>query len=216
MSISSEITRISGNVSDALTAIAAKGVTVPSGSNSDDLADLIAAISGVTPSATQHTILFEFTDETTQSITGYWDSSFISDAITATEPITIGQKTVDTAALDGVTWYARPTTQWETLYSGNATIVSSSPNSISILNFPETIGEDETWRITWGGVEYVCTPQYSSQIGGCFIGNSTIVGGSDSGNNEPFWAYKRTSSQLAFSTNRSAGNITLKIEKQVS
>ena len=46
MSISSEITRISGNVSDALTAIAQKGVTVPSGSNSDDLATLIAQISG--------------------------------------------------------------------------------------------------------------------------------------------------------------------------
>ena len=44
MSISSEISRISGNVSDALTAIANKGVTVPSGSNSDDLADLIASI----------------------------------------------------------------------------------------------------------------------------------------------------------------------------
>ena len=46
MSISSEITRISGNVSDALTAISNKGVTVPSGSNSDDLADLIGQISG--------------------------------------------------------------------------------------------------------------------------------------------------------------------------
>ena len=46
MSISSEITRISGNVSDALTAIANKGVTVPSGSNSDDLATLIAQITG--------------------------------------------------------------------------------------------------------------------------------------------------------------------------
>lgn len=44
MSISSEITRISGNVSDALTAIGNKGVTVPSGANSDDLADLIAQI----------------------------------------------------------------------------------------------------------------------------------------------------------------------------
>ena len=44
MSISSEITRLSGNVSDALTAIAAKGVTVPSGSNSDDLATLIGQI----------------------------------------------------------------------------------------------------------------------------------------------------------------------------
>lgn len=44
MSIQSEITRISGNVSDSLNAVAAKGVTVPSGSNSDDLALLIASI----------------------------------------------------------------------------------------------------------------------------------------------------------------------------
>lgn len=60
---------------------------------------------GGTPSQTQHTILFEFTDETTQSITGYWDSSFISDAITATIPTEYGGKTVDIASLDGVTWY---------------------------------------------------------------------------------------------------------------
>lgn len=44
MSIQSEITRISGNVSDSLDAVSAKGVTVPSGSNSDDLAELIAQI----------------------------------------------------------------------------------------------------------------------------------------------------------------------------
>lgn len=46
MSIQSEITRISGNVTNALDAIADKGVTVPAGSNSDDLATLIAQISG--------------------------------------------------------------------------------------------------------------------------------------------------------------------------
>ena len=44
MSIQSEITRISGNVSDAFDAITAKGVTVPSGSTSDNLATLIAQI----------------------------------------------------------------------------------------------------------------------------------------------------------------------------
>lgn len=65
MSISSEISRIAQNVSDALTAIANKGVTVPQGSNSDDLATLIAQISGggtpeiqslsVTPSTSQQT-----------------------------------------------------------------------------------------------------------------------------------------------------------------
>lgn len=44
MSVSSEILRIAGNISDALTAIAEKGVTVHAGSTSDDLADLISQI----------------------------------------------------------------------------------------------------------------------------------------------------------------------------
>ena len=46
MSIQSEITRIAGNVSDALTEISNKGGVVPVGSNSDDLATLIAQITG--------------------------------------------------------------------------------------------------------------------------------------------------------------------------
>lgn len=46
LSIQSEITRISGNVTAALEAIAGKGVIVPVGSTSDDLADLIALIEG--------------------------------------------------------------------------------------------------------------------------------------------------------------------------
>ena len=44
MSIASEINRIQQNVSDSLTAVANKGVVVPSGSNSDDLPGLIAQI----------------------------------------------------------------------------------------------------------------------------------------------------------------------------
>ena len=44
MSISSQITRISTNVSNALTAIASKGVTVPASAKSDQLANLIALI----------------------------------------------------------------------------------------------------------------------------------------------------------------------------
>ena len=57
------------------------------------------------PSATQHTIYFEFSDSTDTTITAYYDDSFISDAITATTPTTYGQKTVTLAQLDGVTWY---------------------------------------------------------------------------------------------------------------
>lgn len=44
MSIQSEINRISGNISDSLDEVALKGVTVPAGSNSDDLPELIAQI----------------------------------------------------------------------------------------------------------------------------------------------------------------------------
>ena len=44
MSIASEISRISQNVADSLDAVASKGVTVPSGSTSDDLAALILQI----------------------------------------------------------------------------------------------------------------------------------------------------------------------------
>lgn len=44
MSVQTEIDRISGNVSAALSAIAEKGVTVPDGSTSDALAELIQAI----------------------------------------------------------------------------------------------------------------------------------------------------------------------------
>ena len=44
MSIQSEINRISGNVSSALSAIADKGVSVPAGAKSDDLATLIGQV----------------------------------------------------------------------------------------------------------------------------------------------------------------------------
>ena len=44
MSIATEKARIKGNVAAALSAIAEKGVTVPDGSNSDALAELIASI----------------------------------------------------------------------------------------------------------------------------------------------------------------------------
>ena len=63
------------------------------------------ASGGSTPSATQHTIYFEFSDDTNTTITAYYDSTFISDAITATTPATYGGKTVTLAELDGVAWY---------------------------------------------------------------------------------------------------------------
>lgn len=66
---------------------------------------IVGASSGGTPSATSHTIYFEFSDNTNTTITAYYDDSFISDAITATNPPVYSSKTVVLAQLDGVTWY---------------------------------------------------------------------------------------------------------------
>lgn len=60
---------------------------------------------GGTPSATAHTIYFEFTDGTNASIVAYYDNAFVGSAITATKPVTYNNKTVTLAQLDGVTWY---------------------------------------------------------------------------------------------------------------
>lgn len=80
MSISSQISRISQNVSDSLDAVAAKGVTVPSGSTSDDLPELIAAIPTGSGSAIS---IVDTTDEhggTIRTITGV---SLAGDTVTA-------------------------------------------------------------------------------------------------------------------------------------
>ena len=72
-----------------------------------------------TPSATQHTILFEFEDSTSASITAYYDSTFISDAIRATTPTSYGDKTVQEASLDNYVWYTKPSEDWNVLFDGS-------------------------------------------------------------------------------------------------
>lgn len=251
MSISSEISRISSNVSDALDAIEDKGVTIPSGANSDDLATLIAQISGGgTPAisvvdttdtaggtirtitaldisdttaiasdvasgkyfytaagvktqgtasggggATQHTIHLEFSDSTDTTITAYYDSTFISDAITATTPTTYGQKTVTLAQLDGVTWYEYdPSETWETIL--NTTTVNYFEDSNiaypycwigSLSSVSITVGS--VWRITYEGTEYRCTAVTASvpNVGNtAVIGNPKYSGATDDGTEVPF------------------------------
>lgn len=80
MSIASEITRLSGNISDSLDAVAAKGVTVPSGSTSDDLAGLIAQITTGAGSAITITDTTDAAGGTIRTITGV---SLAGDTVTA-------------------------------------------------------------------------------------------------------------------------------------
>lgn len=88
MSISTEITRISGNVSDALTAIGNKGVTIPSGSNSDDLATLITAIPTTSTGGNNPTLDTEWKDIYSDWAAGYYydpDNDYAYTQIPSTE-----------------------------------------------------------------------------------------------------------------------------------
>lgn len=147
-----------------------------------------------TPSATQHTIYFEFSDETDTTITAYYDSTFISDAITATTPTTYGQKTVTLAQLDSVTWYEfDPSETWETLYDGYINWFQSEGDYpycwISELgNVPITVGS--VYRVTYNNVEYRCTAKTASIGGRTYnvFGNPKWAdeGGIDDGSDVPF------------------------------
>lgn len=278
MSISTEITRISGNVSDALTAIGAKGVTVPTGSNSDDLADLIGAITGdlttktitlngtydpdddnadgyseVTvnvqggasmtevantygtelvitsapgsaPSATRHTLYFEYEDESTETEYAYYDDAFIGTAITATTPTTRDNKTVTSAQLDGVEWYSytptpTPSGNWTTVFDGTVQILDNTPYSqfwiVSLASVFPVVGE--TYRITINGTAYTCTAHETDDT--VYIGNPLYDGGTDDGSNIPFCFYNPDWGALVgycAKTLPTGDNVPFKFEKQVS
>ena len=148
------------------------------------------ASGGGIPSATSHTIYFEFSDNTNTTITAYWDDSFISSAITATTPTTYGQKTVTLAQLDGVTWYSYdPTERWETLYESNSAQYNADQSEqypycwiSSLSDVYPTAGS--VWRITFNGTVYRCTATLINNIG--VIGNPKFVGGTDDGSGVPF------------------------------
>lgn len=251
MSIQSEITRISENVADALTVIGSKGVTVPQGANSDDLATLIASIpqgggtlvqktitlngtydpdddnadgysevtvnvqggasmaevantygtelvissaAGSAPSATRHTLYFEYEDTTTETEYAYYDDSFISSAITATTPTTRGNKTVTSAQLDGVEWYSytpTPSETWETVWQGQANTIAEDPYPYFWISDMGdiTITEGSVWRITINNDTYRSTAVDSGGSYGIVVGNQKYIGGTDDGTNVPYCWY---------------------------
>ena len=99
MSISSEISRISQNVSDSLTAVGNKGVTVPSGSNSDDLPSLISQItspsdwlypaSDLYPSSSVYPIGVAYGRVTVEALTITQNGTYTAQAGTAYNPVTV-------------------------------------------------------------------------------------------------------------------------------
>jgi hypothetical protein len=187
----------------------------------DDSADGYSSVTVNVPtsggggsSGTQHTILFEFEDETTTTITAYYDSTFISSAITATTPTTYDSKTVEQASLDGVAWYIKPSEDWEVLLDGSVTFGESSPyNSIwisSLGSLHPAVGE--VYRVTIDGTVYNLTAHENDGV--VYIGNPLYDWGTDDGS-APFCLFNNGYGALQGWTELSATAHTVKIERQV-
>ena len=179
--------------------------------------------SGGSPTATQHTIYFEFSDSTNTTINAWYDDAFISNAITATEPTTYGGKTVTLAQLDGVTWYD-VTSGWELVHDGRYTPYNDYgyyfwiPAMASII---PTVGS--VWRITIDSTSYECTAKqitgFGDAVNGVIIGNQIYIGRTDDGSGVPFCFYNYNNT--AWSGDTSSDVITLtehyiKIERKIS
>lgn len=172
---------------------------------------------GGTPSATQHTILFEFEDSTSTSITAYYDSAFISNAITATTPTEYGGKTVNSASLDGVAWYTKPVGTWETIYDGNGNLEADDPYPYFWISdlADVVIPQNSVWRITFDGTEYICTATQTLESFGYVIGNPLYSGGADDGSGVPLDLYRSPWGAWSGGADAPVGSHTLKIERQV-
>ena len=177
---------------------------------------------GGTPSQTQHTIYFEFSDSTDTTITAYWDGTFISDAITATTPTTYGQKVVTLAQLDGVTWYPSSQETFEVLFNDNKTPNPDTPYNYfwfdTLGSVYPTIGS--VWRITVDNTAYRCTA-YEMTVTGvgslvCIGNGKYTTGGSDNGSSAPFNLYNAGWGALVGDTELTAVSHLIKIERLVT
>ena len=174
--------------------------------------------------ATQHVIHLEFTDSTDADIDVYYDDSLISTMITSYDPVTYGQKTVDTAALDNVVWYTRPSGTWETVLNSNVHVNAGDPyNDMWLGDLGDVaIAVGSVWRVTIDGTSYTLTATgngaWPSPHNG-IIGNPLYLTGQDDSSGVPF-AFEQNpwgawSGGCATSITGETSHL-LKIERQVS
>lgn len=152
---------------------------------------VITSAPGSAPSATRHTLYFEYEDESTETEYAYYDDAFIGTAITATTPTTRDNKTVTSAQLDGVEWYsyAPPIGNWQTMMDGTVQILDGEAKvQFWITALAEVYPvAGETWRITIDGTAYTCTATTVNDT--VYIGNPLYDGEADDGSNIPFCFY---------------------------
>lgn len=176
---------------------------------------VITSAQSAAPSATRHTLYFEYEDETTETEYAYYDDSFISSAITATTPTTRNNKTVTSAQLDGVEWYSytptpTPSGNWTTIYDGSITV---SNRGFELANVTDTFTLNDTWRATLDGTAYTLVVQYSEQFQTNYIGNLSIITDWTT-TGDPILCYN--AGHVMGNTYLADGSHTLKLERQVS
>lgn len=186
----------------------------------DDITIENVSSGGGTPSATAHTILFDFEDETSATIMAYYNNAFISDAIRATTPTEYSSKTVQQASLDGVIWYTKPTFAWENVFEGNVNYYHDNDVPYPYCWITELAdvypAEGSVWRITFDGNEYICTATRVNAtivIGNPLYSNEQV----DDGSNVPIAFYNSGWGAWSGAINRpnEDSRYSVKIERQV-
>lgn len=178
--------------------------------------------SGGSPSATQHSIYFEFSDNTNTTIPVYYNDALLSTMITAYTPETYSGKMVDLAQLDGVTWYERPTETFETLWDGITNYYYEDNGSYPYVWITELVDIEipvgSVWKVTVDDTTYRVVGKSNVTGGFNGIGNPKYVDGVDDGSDVPFVLYPTPWGAWTGSLDKPNQNGTcyLKIERQVS
>ena len=182
---------------------------------------VITSAPGSAPSATRHTLYFEYEDETNETVYAYYDDALIGPAIAATTPTTRNNKTVTLAQLDGTTWYSyTPSTgTYETVFEESVVLADEDPyNEFWISDLASVqIPAGSEWRITLDGTVYTDT---ATTVGNkIYIGNPLYGGDTDDGSNIPFCFYNSGWGAWNGGANKSVSASTehpLKVERKVS
>lgn len=181
---------------------------------------VITSAPGSAPSATRHTLYFEYEDETTETVYAYYDDALIGSAITATTPTTHNNKTVTSAQLDGVEWYSytpapTPSGDWTTIYDGSVDLWDGTGTIYDLEGVGIAVGETIRTTID-GGTPYTAGTQTHPQWGAVYWGNVSIWDEVDDGAEPPFCAYENPMGVRIMLRNGGNSTHTVKFERQVS
>lgn len=177
--------------------------------------EITFSLGGGTPSATAHTIYFEFSDGTDATIPVYYDDTVIGSLITTSKPTTYNGKIVETASLDGVQWYVHET--WETVLEDTLNCNPDTPYNYfwisSLQDVYPALGS--VWRITVEGTEYRCTA--AADDGQIYVGNPKYSGKTDNGSDAPFSFYNAGWGAMVGDTELPANvSLNMKFERLVA